>query len=357
MLLRPVTLKSERQSRLSTKHSTTQQHNVEYIISAEFDNILGPIVKYQYPKTIPGFKFSSNGELSPDGPQNIASLMIPNNVEKVPGKSDFTTFILYHNKYTQNYQLFPPPTYSNKASEKSNVLATVERKRYSIVLEEEELESDLTKNKKDDLDTLFFFNVVNTKLDKTNDRGAIIRSLAIGTTLKNYIIFKPILTMTLDYYMSSPRGASLQTVIDLFNIINSVDLSIVTKFNSNVGMQRILGSITNQKMINRIFDPNENILKTILKLNDLKPIDSFGNKIIFHEQLISYYFTRFHPIALPTYFKKIPLQINLVKSDPIPIFTNYNSHILKFLEQFIPLLMKTDMTKNYSCLLYTSRCV
>ncbi|CCD23810.1 Afi1p NDAI_0C01490 [Naumovozyma dairenensis CBS 421] len=340
--------------------NTTLRKNIEFILSAVFDNRLGPTIKYQYPKSIPGFKYPSSSSLlspgspnnssNPDEPLNLANLMLPNNVEKTPGKADFTVFILYHNKITQTYQLFPPSSKKIKNavvhSSANNTPKYDKLKRYSILVEDDE-----TADKVDALKTtaeapLFFINVVNTVLDETNDRGAIIKSLAVGTTLKNFNIFKPLLLMTLHFYMLNPRYSTAQTLIDCFNMLNSLDLSIVQNLHSKDQLQYMFNSIMDQSVLQTLFDPNKGNFKKILKCKIIPHSDEFGNKILFHNETIHYYFDLFKPTILPKHFSKIPLQVSLIKSDPINISLNYSSYVLNFLNQFIPFLQKLDFSKG-----------
>lgn len=319
--------------RQTQEEHTLRHYNAQYIVSAEFDNKLGPVVKHQYPKTIPGFK-GLHGNGNGNGTSNLASLMIPNNIESTPGKPDFTVFILYKDKLTQSHKIFPLDE-----SPQSNGSGTINN---STILEEDEnVSSEKGKNKrelKSEEPPLFFINVVKAKTDATDMRGTIIRSIAIGTTLKNFHIFKPLLMMTLIQYMSS--SSDVQILIDCFNMINSLDLSLVNRIHSNVVLQNILNSINNEDIIADIFDPKGKSLRNILRVNELPSQDGFGNVIHFKRRYLEYQFTRFTPKVLPAFLAKIPLQIDLINYDPIKIDINYNDHVLKFLTKFIPQVSK-----------------
>ena len=308
--------------------------NAQYIIAAEFDNKSGPVIKHQFPKTIPGFKAINNDSKC----SNLASLMIPNSVENHPGKPDFTVFVLYKNQST--YQMFPV----SKLQKHSLKVDP------SLIIEEEDCEEEDTANGvrkkassynhpypvKETEEPLFFISVVNTLLDKTNDRGAIIKAIALGTPMSNFYIFKPLLIMVLDLYMNSNNDVKI--LIDCFNMINSLDLSLVTRFHSNTVLQNILNSINDEDITSKIFDSKDSSLSNILKVNELPKKDKFGNTIKFKNRILEYRFSTFTPKVLPSYFTKIPLHIDLIKYDPIKIETNYNNVILKLLLKIIPFI-------------------
>lgn len=321
--------------RQSQNEHTHSNPNVQFIIAAEFDNKSGPIIKHQYPKTIPGFKtIGSDSTCS-----HLASLMIPNSVENHPGKPDFTVFVLYKNQNV--YQLFPVSKNKTKGTDLDS----------SLIIEEEDFEEEqengLRSGKigsiRDDRHLeeteppLFFLSVVNTFLDNSNDRGAYIKAIALGTTMTNFYTFKPLLTMVLDHYMTSNNN-DIKILIDCFDMINSLDLSLVIRFHSNVVLQNILNSINDEEITSKIFDANENSLPNILRVNELPKKDKFGNEIQFKNRILEYKFSTFRPKVLPAYFTRIPLQIDLIKYDAIKIDTNYNNSILKLLARLIPLL-------------------
>ncbi|CDO94217.1 unnamed protein product [Kluyveromyces dobzhanskii CBS 2104] len=319
--------------RQSPKENAQSNNNVQFILAAEFDNKTGPIIKHLYPKTIPGFKSVGNDATC----SHLASLMIPNSIENHPGKPDFTVFVLYKNRNV--YQLFPV-----SKNEADGTLPDP-----SLIIEEESFEEEqeiklrngkhTSSNANAQSETaeppMFFLNVVNTFLDQSNDRGAYIKAIALGTTLTNFYIFKPLLTMVLDYYMKSNKN-DIKILIDCFNMINSLDLSLVNKFHSNIVLQNILNSLNDEDITSRIFDSNNNSLPNILRVNKLPKRDGFGNEIQFKNRILEYQFSTFCPKILPSYFTKIPLQIDLVKYDKIKVDTSYNHLILKLLSRLIP---------------------
>ncbi|AAS51438.2 ACR212Cp [Eremothecium gossypii ATCC 10895] len=312
--------------------------NVEYILAAEFDNKLGPVLKHQFPKNLPGFK-STNSNLS-----NLAGLMIPNGIENRPGESDFTTFILYKDRYAQTFQLFPNDNAKGSlkptAESHGHLGGSPSSRLESMILEEDEnAGSSKTSLSQAREIPLFFINVVHAKIDNANERGAVIKSLAVGTSLQNFFIFKPLLMMALDEYIKMPN---IRILIECFNMINSLDLSLMNRIHSNKVLQNILNSINNDEIINEIFDPEEKSLKHILRVNELPKHDVNGNSIVFKQGAMVYRFDSFKPQVLPEHFTKIPLQIDLIKYDAIKLNINYKDHVLKFLRQFIPQISLLD---------------
>ncbi|KOG96629.1 Afi1p [Saccharomyces eubayanus] len=336
--------------------------NVSYIISAEFHNKLGPIVKYQYPKSIPGFRQSlyreSNGYTSVS--TNLASLMIPSSIEQNPGKPDLTTFTLYYNRSTQCYQLFPVPKDTRlnphqRDQSHSRSYYDVENnydeknKRHTIVIEDDTLESQKSYNNQEMInnDTLFFINVANAVLDTSNDRGAVIKSIAIGTPLKTFFAFKSILVSILDLYMTaSSQAVSLGLLIDCFEMLNSIDLSLINKIHSKASTQDVLHSVCDESVIARIFMDLDSTLKRLFHIGGSNTNDRYGNIITFDDQFVQYHFTKFKPTTLPLYVLKIPLQFNMVKSNPIYIENDYHAVVLRFLNKFIPYLLKAGSKSN-----------
>ena len=131
--------------------SLSRQNNIEYILFSEFDNKLGSTLKYQYPNDIPGLHSI-----------NLATLMIPDNMEKCLGKAEFTYFLLYFNSTTQKYDFVPSLNNMNKK-----------------------------------LDILYFINICIARSDPANERGAVINSIAFGSKIPDFLKWKPLLTILL----------------------------------------------------------------------------------------------------------------------------------------------------------------
>ncbi|AMD21261.1 HEL019Cp [Eremothecium sinecaudum] len=314
--------------------STDCGHNVEYILSAEFDNKSGAMIKHQYPKNLPKLKHQTSNLA------NLAALMIPNGIENRPGESDFTVFILYRDRYSQTFSLFPPTeaSISRNSTGSYGAAGSSPSRLGSVILEEDEhagiSTTSLASSKKD---LLFFLNVVHSEIDYSNERGAVIKSLAVGTVLQNFFIFKPLLMMALDAYMKSP---SMQILKDCFDLINSLDLSLMVRIHSNKLLQNVLNSINNDEIIHELLDPQGKALKKLLRVSELPETDKNGNSIAFKQSTLIYRFDNFKPIAVPHYFTRIPIHINMIKYNDIEVDINYKDHVVKFLSAFIPHLSK-----------------
>ncbi|GMM54156.1 Afi1 protein [Maudiozyma humilis] len=321
--------------------------NIKYIVSAEFDNKQGAILKYQHPRSIPGFKTTAQGAYTGNNGTtlNLASLMIPDSVERFPGRPDFTIFMLYKNEHTDNYELFPRP----HPEEGSPVLRKTDTRPETLIEENEDqeggdttwgtLDSELESDK-----TLFFLNVVNTILDESNERGANIQAVAVGTTMRNFIIFKHVIVMVLHYYMTYPKEDRLQLLIDCFVMINSLDLSLLRTTHARSRLQRLLRSISDLDLLKQIFDKSKPNISKILKIDPNEKVDSYGNKLVIRDHIILQYFTTFHPVVLSDFMTQMPLRADLVKTQPIPLRLNYNNKVLKFLSLIIPELSKVEDT-------------
>ncbi|SMN18124.1 similar to Saccharomyces cerevisiae YOR129C AFI1 Arf3p polarization-specific docking factor, required for the polarized distribution of the ADP-ribosylation factor, Arf3p [Maudiozyma saulgeensis] len=318
--------------------------NIKYVISAEFDNKQGAILKYQYPKCIPGFKTNTQGAYTTteDGHiLNIASLMIPDNVERNPGKPDFTMFILYRDTQTQEYKLFP--TVEHPTNQSSNINGDILSEQDEIDANSE-ISGNSTLNMDESDNTLYFLNVVNTVIDESNERGASIQAIGMGTTMRNFLIYKPLIVMVLHYYMTYPKQDRLQVLIDFFVMINSLDISLLRTIHSRFRLQRILQSVTDMDVLDTIFDPSMVNCSRIMKFDKNIKEDSFGNELIIQNGKIAQYFTTFHPVVLSEFLSQLPLKANLIKMGPIPLELNYNNKVLKFLSLVIPEINKLETT-------------
>lgn len=333
--------------------------NVKYIISAEFDNKQGAILKYQYPRSIPGFKTTAQGAYTGNNGTtlNLASLMIPDSVERFPGRPDFTIFMLYKNEKSQDYELFPQPHPENS----SPLLSRSDTQPETLIEENEDEDGGDTtwgtvNNELESDKTLFFLNVVNTILDESNERGANIQAVAVGTTMRNFMIFKHVIVMVLHYYMTYPKEDRLQLLIDCFVMINSLDLSLLRTTHARSRLQRILRSIPDLDLLKQIFDVTKPNIRKILKIDPNEKFDSYGNKLVVRDNIILQYFTTFHPVVLSDFMTQMPLRTDLIKTQPIPLRLNYNNKLLKFLTLLIPELSKVEDTAFSRKLVINSTC-
>ncbi|EDO15158.1 hypothetical protein Kpol_440p5 [Vanderwaltozyma polyspora DSM 70294] len=332
---------------------TLRRDNVHFILSAEFDNKLGPKVKFQYPNSIPGFPSSLHGAHSLDSTINLASLMIPNNVEYTPGKKDFTVFMLYYNTSTKLYQLFKPSNIKTEVQKNDNDDNDDEENEDGDGDDDSEyIDSEIFTDAKDendnldDIDTLYFINVVNTVIDKNNDRGAVIKSISLGTTLKIFSIFRPVLSKLLVQYMNNSQN-SLNILIDCFKMINSLDLSLINKIHSKKYAQLILGSIIEEKYQSKVLNPNNEEFKKIFKIKRLFTNDHFGNKISYENKYITYRFTNFRSNFLNKDILNQQLRIPIIADDSLGSYIIYNQKILRFLSKFYPFINKLTL-QNFS---------
>lgn len=250
------------------------EDNATLILSAHFDNKLGPIINGQYP----------NGPNKL--PNYVVNLMIPANAEKTPGIPDFTIIILYQrNEDKCVYELFP--------SAGSH--------------------------------PVYFLNACIANLDKNNERGTTIKSIAIGSRLKPIMMFKPLLLMFLNFSFAFKDSQNLQDCLEEFyKMLNSVDLSLVKDLLSLNHFQDIYKSLNDEL-------PQKEMNIAICKLlerNDALLSDDHQNQISYKQDVLYYHFTRFDTELLPDFMKKIPLKINLFNDDIMNSELEYNKQVL-----------------------------
>lgn len=86
----------------------------------------------------------------------------------------------------------------------------------------------LNENQKARASKLYVLNLVNTKFDKDLKRGAVVKAMCIVTPHPFFHVFKPLLILALDDYFKVP---SIECLQNLFNAINSIDLSRIPQLN------------------------------------------------------------------------------------------------------------------------------
>ncbi|KAG5361999.1 Protein mesA [Yarrowia sp. C11] len=148
--------------------------HIEYVLAAEFDIDAGPVVKYQYPDTLPGDE------------QLMAELMLPD--QSHVRNQDWTIFFLHDENGLLQYR----------------------------------------PNDKGDM--FYVLNLVNTKFDKDVRRGAIVKSMCLITRYPYFQIFKPVLILALDEYFDSP---SLDCLKKLYSSINSMSVERMPNFSAS----------------------------------------------------------------------------------------------------------------------------
>ncbi|CCK68848.1 Afi1p KNAG_0B04120 [Huiozyma naganishii CBS 8797] len=306
-------------------NSQYRERNISCILAAEFDNKLGPVVRHQYPEEINlgslsgDEKFPDSGTIF-DPTNHIANLMIPENSERRQLIPDFIVFIMYLHKSNYSYRLLPE-VYDDCSTETT--------------------------------ECLYFLSIHCAIPDEQNSRGASIKSVAIGTTLRNFILFKPLLIIFLDFYMKRENyKIELRILKEFFDLLNSVDLSLVETIHNDIAFQTMVHSLDNEDIVSEIFDNQKsNVLKETLQISEIPKQDKYGNSINFHNNFISYQFDTFTTEKLPPIFTKIPLQANLKLWSGIETDIDYQRNILPFLLKFIaqlPQHMDADDSDNFT---------
>ncbi|KAF7332587.1 Protein mesA [Mycena kentingensis (nom. inval.)] len=154
-----------------------------FVLLAEFDILQGAQLKFQFPQPL-GVKESL-----------LAMAMLPDGAETQ--LDDWTVFFLNQTPF--------------------NTISPV------LALDTPEMRtSALQGDAGDKPDLLCVLNLVRTKRDSTLERGARVLALAICTRHPFIQIFKPVLLMALDDYLSNP---SQDCLARLFDAVNSMDLS------------------------------------------------------------------------------------------------------------------------------------
>lgn len=265
--------------------SPPQHHNVEYILFAEFDNKLGSILRCQYPKVIPIAHAI-----------NLASLMIPDNAERYPGRVDFTYFILYWNPISKEYELLPSEQNSIKGEHK----------------------------------ILYFINVCNAILDPNNRRGATIQSVALGSHNPDFIKWKPFVTLLLDHIMKDQTNNNteqLQTLLSPFlTRINKIDSfnNIPQRYLTQQIIQSVNDSVYEQTIIDNLIQP---LLKYLPSIQD-----KYGNKVTTSHGLIQIFlFSGILPKLSSPMFYKTPICENILNESYIHTTIEYSRLALKII--------------------------
>ena len=141
---------------------------------------------------------------------------------------------------------------------------------------------------------------------------------------------------------ASSQAAAMDILVDCFNMLNSVDLSLINNIHSKNSIQDVLHSIHDESIITKLFFNTDDTLKRLFRINGFDTKDKYGNIVTFHDQFIQYHFTRFQSKMLPPYLLNIPLQFDMIKRAPIYVESDYNELVLKFLDRFIPYLLKAS---------------
>lgn len=299
---------------LQDKPYDTPEPNVRYAITAEFDNKYGPTLKYQYPSCIPGFNSVTGNKLGNDSKYafHLASLMLPSNVEqKLSSSADYTVFILYFNSSTECYELFP------------------------------------TANSGLD-DALFFISAVIAQEDTKDSRGAKIKAMALGTKLKFFNSFKPAILQLLQNLMRyDTYETTMPFLIDIYQSINSIDLSYIQKIHENKVLQNIFGGVDSDECLRNLLDYRSDARDEVLQYLGMPDQDRYGNRIRMMKGHLVMTYDAYIPREPFKNFKRNPLVVDMVRGTPIDIEIKYCDLIAKFMIKLIPLLRKKS-PENFS---------
>ncbi|GAV55544.1 hypothetical protein ZYGR_0AV01760 [Zygosaccharomyces rouxii] len=295
--------------------------NVDYLLTAEFDNRFGPVVRDTYPSVIPGFEY----EVEEDCNQkytgfNLASLMIPNNAEyNTNDEPDTTVFMLYRNRETMKYELFP----SKQVDQ-----------------------------------VLCFVNVVYAQEDEFNSRGTNIKAVALGTTMVDFMAFKPFVLECLRRFMKLTHEDDKTPILKAcFKLLNRVELSFVKRLHSNAIRQSLLRSLGDDIWLKEWLDEESfggSVFKGLLGCHHH---DRYTNRITLRKGKISITLQGYRPRREFIDLTKIPLEFDTVTWGSITWNMKYDSKISKFLLDFIPFLRNRDADDSFAfkLIIYSSQ--
>lgn len=299
----------------------SQSPIAKYVLGAEFDNRIGAVVKHQIPRKIPGFK---------DQLGSLAELMIPSSSEHV--EYSYSVFVLY--KDSSNVYRLLPDSEKDMVEEDSLRLDNLQLGSINTIYEPVSHDDDM----------LFFFNITHSVESSQNERGRAIRSIAIGTPLRNFFLFKHLITATVQSYILDPQLSHLTA---LFNIVNSTDISL---WNNYMGCNAHLHNVLalNYEFNNTII---LSYLKSLKEDSSNTPKAKYKNGVL--QFFSSYDVTSLSP--QDSILAKIPFNFDLTKH-PSDIITDLNvsSHILKFLYILSSHLNKVDY-KNFNIVIYSNQ--
>lgn len=202
--------------------SDSSEKHVEYILVASFDIDRGSIMEQQYPAPVGGDEHM------------LAELMLPDQVDK--RSQDWTTFFLHKDA-------------GQDEEERERRRRHRRRRRGGTGSDDEQAEAGAEDDDNadeeygDDLDNdddnsddvtldgpplVYVLNLVNTKLDPSVPRGAIVKAMAICTRHSFLHIYKPLLLLALEQYFARPQA---ETLASLYEAVNDMDLSLLPRLN------------------------------------------------------------------------------------------------------------------------------
>ncbi|KAN0065157.1 hypothetical protein ACQY0O_001654 [Thecaphora frezii] len=176
-----------------------EQNHCRFVLLAEFDIDKGSTLSHQYP--------------APTGYDEhmLAELMLPDGTHA--RVEDWTVFFL-------------KPI---KAGETSQTQASSSRQSYRASVDSMQKNDPVRRPDADwsSNGLTYVINLVRTKHDNSVRRGALVKSLAIGTRHPYIDIFKPVLLLALDDYFKHP---GVDCLARLHDAINQLDLSAAPVF-------------------------------------------------------------------------------------------------------------------------------
>lgn len=300
---------------------------VKYVVSAEFDNKIGSVIKHQVPRKIPGFK---------ENLQELGDLMIPLNFEQKTSE-DYTVFLLYKDS-SNKYRTFPDSDrdiYGSSGIERLNIheIGTIYESQTSSANKEDDSQNE-------DDDVLFFLNVTKTIKSDTDERGAKIRSIGIGTPIRNFIIFKHFITIAIQLYIVD---GSILHLITLFNAINGIDISLWQRYIS------LNSQLHNNLSLSYQF--NNRLILSSFKCISPKAIPT--QSVNFKNGMLQYHSSIGSTDPLSSQLSRIPINFPLALSiNAIPTDLNLNSKILTFFKHLASKLNQIKY-KNFNVLIYS----
>lgn len=195
----------------------TSETHVEYILVASFDIDKGPSMEYQHP-----------GAISPDE-NMLAELMLPDQTHM--RTQDWTMFFLHKNAAAAEED---EELRAEKAELKRQRKELREQQKAEGIEVDEEDSDDEDSHGADTDDEaalegpplMYVLNLVNTRHDPNEKRGAKTQAMAICTRHSFLHIYKPLLLLALEEYFKSP---SQQVLENLYNALNAMDLSLMPR--------------------------------------------------------------------------------------------------------------------------------
>ena len=196
----------------------SNEKHVEYILVASFDIDRGSIMEQQYPAPVGGDEHM------------LAELMLPDQVDK--RSQDWTTFFLHKDAGQEEEERERRRRRRRRRRgggepDDGQADAGAEDEHDA----DEDYEDDLDDDDSEDVNLdgpplVYVLNLVNTKLDPSVPRGAIVKAMAICTRHSFLHIYKPLLLLALEQYFAHPQA---ETLASLYEAVNNMDLSLLPR--------------------------------------------------------------------------------------------------------------------------------